>query len=118
MKKNNFQIQLYDKKGNKITEGGDEVDVEIDGPEGSIVKVKDTGTGLYNIQVIPTKLGKYKVRPIVLREEIKDSPIDTKTDGPMLPSSKRSQIVNWGLKIHAPTKNENDFEISIKTKKI
>jgi filamin len=114
---NKFQIELLDKKGNPIKSGGDEVDVEIDGPDGVKVKVTDTGSGKYNISLNPTKPGLYKVKPRVFREVIKDCPFEIQTDGPNIGNSKRSAIIGWGIKIYAPSKKEADFEVTLESKK-
>jgi hypothetical protein len=66
--------------------------------------------------VTPKKPGLYKVKPRVLKEDIKDCPFEIKTDGPILPNSKRSSVVNWGIKIFAPTKKETDFQITLDSK--
>jgi hypothetical protein len=114
---NTFQIQCVDKNGKPISTGGDDVEVEIEGPDDAKVKVIDCGNGKYNITLLPTKIGIYKMKPRVLNTQIKDGDFEVETDGPSISNSKRSHIIEWGLKIYAPTKKEEDFEIEIFTKK-
>jgi len=66
----NFTIQARTKKGDKISHGGHPFDVEVTGPDDSVVDVKiiDNKDGTYSASYHPTEAGKHRVE-VVLRGE-------------------------------------------------
>lgn len=72
-----FIVQGKDKNGEKRTTGGDDVTVQISGPNGSKVQstVKDIGDGTYLCNYpYPSSGGRYKISVLVDGNEIKNSP--------------------------------------------
>jgi len=96
-----FTIQARNKQGDKLTHGGDPFDVEIEGPDDTIVEVRvvDNKDGTYNVTYQPTEPGKYKVcvllrgvnpifydhvgnSPIVVNAEVGVDPNKSRVYGP------------------------------------
>ena len=67
-------VHSVDEFGNPIVGGGDNVEVEIDGPADVGVSVVDNGDGTYTADFTPTKVGDYTARVKINGKELKDSP--------------------------------------------
>jgi len=111
-----FEIKLLDKNSKPIKLGGDDVEVLVEGPMKPDVKIVDTGLGNYLVEFTPSKNGIYTVQAKVNDSLIRDGIFEIKIDGPPTSNSNRSSVVDWGIKIFAPSRMTNDFEIFFKSK--
>jgi hypothetical protein len=89
------KLKTYDRFGNPLDHGGDNIEVEIDGPEGEKVEefVFDNDDGTYTISFVPEKPGKHKMKvkfndetiPVqILDVKPITDPLNTLVDGPGL----------------------------------
>ncbi len=70
-----FTIHAVDKDGNPRNDGGDNFNVDINGPHGPVhPQVKDNGDGTYDVTFDPEKAGDYDINVSYEGEPIKDAP--------------------------------------------
>lgn len=59
-------LQSCDTYGNALTQGGDAVHVDLEGPQGSDVTaaaIQDLDNGTYSVQLVPDCSGRWKLMP-------------------------------------------------------
>jgi len=70
-----FTIQAKDSNGNDLTDGGDNFEVIVSGPEGDIKpEVKDNKNGTYTVDYQPESSGNHKVHVLLDKVPIQGSP--------------------------------------------
>lgn len=99
-----FTIQANDINGNPIKEGGDEIGVNLKGPNGEDVpaQLTDNGNGTYEVVYVPLGPGEHKVTPTVKGKPIKGAPIRVNVIAGADP--EHSHIEGFSFKIRAKTK--------------